>query len=165
VVFDFDGVFTTNEVIVSETGEESVVCNRSDGYGMRLLTAQKLDVLILSTETNPVVQARAKKLALECHQNCADKAPELRRLMEARDIPLSQVAYVGNDVNDLGCFALAGLSIAVADAFPEVKKAAHWVLKHGGGRGAVREVCELVYAARESLPQGESPWSHFLKLS
>ncbi len=163
VVFDFDGVFTTNQVIVSETGEESVICNRSDGYGMRLLESLPLEVMILSTEINPVVSARARKLKIECHQNCPAKAPELRRLMEKKGIPLELVAYVGNDVNDLECMNLVGLPIAVADAFPEVLEAAKLVLRSSGGKGAVREVCELIYSAQTELPPGASPWTHFFQ--
>jgi 3-deoxy-D-manno-octulosonate 8-phosphate phosphatase (KDO 8-P phosphatase) len=157
-VFDFDGVFTTNEVIVREDGSESVVCNRSDGYGMRLLDEAGVGQLILSTETNPVVYARAKKLKIEAIAGIESKGPRLAEFLREKNLHPSTVAYVGNDVNDLPCFKLVGLSVAVADAFTEVKQAAKWVLTAGGGRGAIREFCELVYRAKHDVPLTESVW-------
>jgi 3-deoxy-D-manno-octulosonate 8-phosphate phosphatase (KDO 8-P phosphatase) len=158
VVFDFDGVFTTNEVIVREDGVESVICNRSDGYGMRLLTESGVGVMILSTETNPVVYARAKKLKIECVAGIESKGEKLVEILAEKNIPAANVAYVGNDVNDLPCFSLVGLSVAVGDAFPEVKTSARWVLSESGGRGAVREFCELVYRAKHDIPLSQSVW-------
>lgn len=161
VIFDFDGVFTTNEVIVNQEGIESVVCNRSDGYGMRLLKACDLPAMILSTEVNPVVQARARKLALECISGCEDKGSLLEKLLTDRKLEASQVAFVGNDVNDVPCLRRVGLPVVVSDAFPEARASAFWVLKNAGGRGALREFCETVYRIRHELPSGASPWPHF----
>lgn len=159
-VFDFDGVFTTNEVIVREDGFESVICNRSDGYGIRLLTETGVGMLILSTEINPVVHARAKKLKIEAIAGIESKGERLVDFFEERKLDPRTVAYVGNDVNDLPCFEKVGLPIAVADAFPEVRLAAKWVLTAGGGRGAIREFCELVYRAKHDVPLTESVWIH-----
>ncbi len=161
VIFDFDGVFTTNEVIVNQDGIESVVCNRSDGYGMRLLKACGLSAMILSTEVNPVVQARARKLALECISGCEDKGSLLEKFLTDRGLKPSEVAFVGNDVNDVPCLRRVGLPVVVSDAFPEARASAFWILKHAGGRGALREFCETVYCARHDLPVSEGPWAHF----
>ena len=101
-------------------------------------------MIVLSTETHAVVAERCAKLGLECRQGLADKAAALRALLRERHVPASQVAYIGNDVNDLGCFDIAGLPVAVADAEPTVKMRAALVLSRNGGRGAVREFCDLL---------------------
>lgn len=142
LVFDFDGVFTDNTVVVDQHGTESVVCDRSDGMGVSMLRQAGLDMAILSTETNPVVAARAAKLSLEVHQGSSDKAADLQALVAARDADLGRVAFVGNDVNDLPALDLVGVPIAVADAVPDVLKVARWVTSRPGGRGAVREIAD-----------------------
>lgn len=150
VVFDFDGVFTNNLVFVSETGEESVLCNRSDGLGLKMLRSIGLPHLIISTETNPVVQMRAKKLKIECHAGYDDKLAKLKAVAEEHNCDLLEIAYVGNDINDLECMEVAGLPVAVADAYPEVKGVAKIILNTRGGYGAVREFCEMIYQAKRS---------------
>jgi 3-deoxy-D-manno-octulosonate 8-phosphate phosphatase (KDO 8-P phosphatase) len=102
LVYDFDGVLTDNRVWVSEDGKESVACNRSDGWWIKEITKLGIEQIILSTEKNPVVAARAKKLGLECLQGLDDKKQGLLNLCEKKSMSLSQVAYVGNEVNDLG---------------------------------------------------------------
>ncbi|MBE7438812.1 MAG: HAD hydrolase family protein [Spirochaetales bacterium] len=149
VVLDFDGVFTDNRVIVGEDGRESVICSRSDGLGLTRLKKLGIPAIILSTETNAVVSRRSEKLQIECEQGIPDKAARLRDLLQERDIRPDETAYVGNDVNDLGCLQLVGCPVAVADAYPEVKAHARLVLKTRGGYGAVREFCDRLAAAYE----------------
>lgn len=148
VVLDFDGVLTDNGVWISQDGAEMVRCDRSDGLGIAALTAAGMPVAVLSTETNPVVAARCRKLRIPCVQGVSDKAVALLDLLADRGVDASAVAYVGNDVNDLGCLRLVGLPVAVADAYPEVLKVATLVLSRPGGHGAVREFCDLLLAAR-----------------
>ncbi len=148
VVFDFDGVFTDNRVLVTEDGTEAVFCSRADGLGVQLLQRAGVDCLVLSTETNPVVQARCRKLGLECVQGRWNKADALEEILAARGVDAAEVAYVGNDVNDLACLQRVGLPIAVADAHPAVKAAARLVTRRPGGYGAVREICEWILDAR-----------------
>jgi 3-deoxy-D-manno-octulosonate 8-phosphate phosphatase (KDO 8-P phosphatase) len=148
VSFDFDGVFTDNTVYVSERGEESVRCWRGDGLGLQRLEAKGIDSVILSTETNPVVAMRAKKLKRFCLHGVADKLKELTRLASERGLELSETAYVGNDINDAECLRAVGLAIVVADAHPDVMGIAHYVTRLSGGRGAVREVCDLLASRR-----------------
>ncbi|PYO09576.1 MAG: 3-deoxy-D-manno-octulosonate 8-phosphate phosphatase [Gemmatimonadetes bacterium] len=143
VAFDFDGVFTDNTVYVSEKGEESVRCWRGDGLGLQKLAAAGIESFILSTETNAVVAMRAKKLKSLCFHGVADKLEELTRLVAERGVDLSETAYVGNDINDADCLRAVGLAIVVADAHPDVMGIAHYVTRRAGGRGAVREVCDL----------------------
>ena len=142
VVFDFDGVLTDNTVIVTQDGSEAVRCWRSDGLGLSALRAQGVNLLIMSMETNPVVSARAAKLKIECMSGVADKGTALSEVMRQRGFAPDQVAYVGNDVNDLPCLRMVGLPIVVRDAHPSVLRAAKWRTRALGGRGAVREICD-----------------------
>jgi 3-deoxy-D-manno-octulosonate 8-phosphate phosphatase (KDO 8-P phosphatase) len=149
VAFDFDGVFTDNTVYVSERGEESVRCWRGDGLGLQRLEAAGIDSIILSAEANAVVAMRARKLQRFCLHGVADKLKELTRLVADRGVALSETAYVGNDINDADCLRAVGLAIVVADAHPDVMSIAHYVTRHSGGRGAVREVCDLLASRHE----------------
>jgi YrbI family 3-deoxy-D-manno-octulosonate 8-phosphate phosphatase len=141
-------VHTDDSVLIGQNGEEFVTVSRSDGMGVARLRAARIPVLILSTETNPVVSARARKLGVEVIQGSADKASALAAWAADRGIPLGRVAYLGNDVNDLGSLELVGWPIAVPDAHPLVLAAARVVLAAAGGAGAVRELAELVVHAR-----------------
>lgn len=147
ICFDFDGVMTDNRVLVMQDGSEGVLCNRSDGLGLERLRAAGMPVVVLSKERNPVVAARCRKLNIPCHQGIEDKLGVLRELAAAEGIGLADVAYVGNDINDLACMRAVGLAVAPADAYPEVLAVAHLVLRRAGGLGAVRELCDLVLAA------------------
>jgi 3-deoxy-D-manno-octulosonate 8-phosphate phosphatase (KDO 8-P phosphatase) len=140
--FDFDGVFTDNTVYVFEDGRESVRCWRSDGLGLRKLE-RLVRIVILSTEKNPVVLRRAEKLGIECHHGLPDKLVVLERLAREAGIELSQVAYMGNDINDAACLGRVGLPIVVQDAHEDVLPLARIRTQTRGGRGAVREVCDL----------------------
>ena len=149
VVFDFDGVLTDNRVIVGEDGRESVFCSRADGLGLQALARVGVGCLVLSTETNPVVSARAAKLHVECVQGLGDtKGVALRAILAKRGLDPTAVAYVGNDINDLDCLRQVGVSICVADAYPEVRAVARFATGRAGGFGAVREVCDLIVQAR-----------------
>jgi N-acylneuraminate cytidylyltransferase len=144
LVFDFDGIFTDNFVYVSQDGTESVRCSRGDSLGISLLKKQgKPECCILSTESNPVVSARASKLGITCIQGCGDKRKYLMEYSQNKDIAFDRIAFVGNDINDLDAMSVAGVSIAPADAYAPVREIADIVLKSPGGNGAVREVCEL----------------------
>ena len=148
VVFDFDGVFTDNTVYVSQDGVESVRCWRGDGIGLTALKTLGIDTVIVSTETNPVVTARSRKLVIRCVQGCDDKLAVVRELAAELGVTMKQVAFVGNDINDLACLKAVGIPIVVGDAHPAVIKAAAYRTSAPGGRGAVREVCDLIVASR-----------------
>ncbi len=119
-VFDFDGVFTDSRVWVNERGEEQLAFSRSDGLGLRRLDEVGVRYLIVSTEPNPIVNARAEKLRADCVQGVDDKLAVLRDRTERYGVPLSDVAYVGNDVNDADCLRAVGVPVVPADAWPEV---------------------------------------------
>ena len=143
VVFDFDGVFTDNAVYVSQDGAESVRCWRGDGLGLRILEQLGISLLVLSTEENPVVLHRCRKLKVRCLQACPDKVITLTQVAAEMGLAFSQVAYLGNDINDQGCLEKAGLPMVVADAHPDVIHLAKYRTQLRGGYGAVREVCDL----------------------
>ena len=147
-VFDFDGVFTDNRVWTNENGEESVACWRGDALGLRRLEAVGVEHLILSTETNQAVSARARKIRAACVQGVDDKLPVLEAEAARRGVSLAETSYVGNDVNDAGCLELVGLPVVPADAWPEVVPLAGLVLTREGGRGCVREFCDAVWRAK-----------------
>lgn len=147
VVFDFDGVFTDNAVIVSEEGVESVRCHRSDGLGLSRLRKCGVETMILSSEPNPVVLARAKKLKIEARHGIEAKGLALEEEKEKRALSWDQIAFVGNDINDAPCLKLVGYPVVVADAYDEVLPLAKHVLERKGGEGAVREICDLIWNA------------------
>ena len=101
VAFDFDGVFTDNAVYVFQDGSEAVRCSRGDGIGLRKLEKLGIDAIVVSTETNPIVSVRCNKLAIDCVQGCEDKRARLEEIAAERRLHLAQVAFVGNDVNDV----------------------------------------------------------------
>ncbi len=147
VVTDFDGVHTDDTAWVDAHGGEHVRVSRSDGMGVALLRRAGIPVLILSTETHPVVRARGEKLRVPVLHGVADKAAALAAWAAENEIAPARIAYLGNDVNDLAVMALVGWPVAVADAHPEVRAAARLVLDRTGGQGAVRELAERVLRA------------------
>jgi YrbI family 3-deoxy-D-manno-octulosonate 8-phosphate phosphatase len=144
IIFDFDGVFTDNRVIVNENGQESIICNRSDGLGISEIKKYGISLLVLSKEKNPVVQKRCEKLGIPCVQGIDDKKTFLSSWLKENAINLNDVIYLGNDVNDIECLTYVGCGVVVADAHETAKKAAKIVLTRNGGHGAVRELCDHV---------------------
>ncbi|MFO1129500.1 MAG: HAD hydrolase family protein [Rhodospirillales bacterium] len=148
VCFDFDGVMTDNRVLVLEDGTEGVLCNRSDGLGLERMMAAGVSSAVISKERNPVVAARCRKLRIPCQQGIDDKLKVLRDLAADQGFTLADVAYMGNDLNDLECMRAVGVAVAPADAYAEVLAVAHLVTRKAGGFGAVRELCDLILVAR-----------------
>jgi len=146
IICDFDGVVTDNLVITDQDGKESVKASRSDSMYINKLREMGIETMIISSEPNPVVMARAKKMGVDAIHNVGmqDKGRVMREVLEQKNIKAENVIYIGNDLNDLPCFEIAGWSVAVADAYPEVMRAADHVLTKTGGHGAIRELCEIV---------------------
>ncbi|MER5490756.1 acylneuraminate cytidylyltransferase [Streptomyces sp. NPDC002490] len=140
VVLDFDGTQTDDRVLIDADGRETVAVHRGDGLGVAALRRAGVDLLILSTERNPVVAARARKLGVPVLHGIDRKDLALDRWCRERDLAPERVLYAGNDVNDLPCFALVGWPVAVADAHAAVRDAARAVTVRRGGDGAVREI-------------------------
>jgi YrbI family 3-deoxy-D-manno-octulosonate 8-phosphate phosphatase len=140
VVLDFDGTQTDDRVLIDADGHESVSVHRGDGLGIAALRRAGLPVLVLSTETNPVVAARARKLGVPVLHGVDRKDLALKQWCEENGVAPERVLYAGNDVNDLPCFGLVGWPVAVAGAHDAVRAAARAVTTAHGGRGAVREI-------------------------
>jgi 3-deoxy-D-manno-octulosonate 8-phosphate phosphatase (KDO 8-P phosphatase) len=143
IAFDFDGVFTDNKVYVFQDGSEAVCCFRGDGIGLDKLKRLGIATVILSTEVNPIVGVRSRKLGIRCVQGCNDKRAALGGIVQELGLSLEQVAYVGNDLNDLSCLSAVGLPMVVQDAHPDVVALALYRTQVAGGQGAVREICDL----------------------
>jgi len=144
IVYDFDGVMTDNKVIVFENGKESIVANRSDGLGIEVLKKKGIEQIILSTETNNVVRARAKKLGLPVIYACEDKKKVLMEYCKKKGYNLSKVVYIGNDINDLQVMKIVGYPIAPADAHAKIRRIAKIVTKARGGNGVIREIVDFI---------------------
>ncbi|MEO3755033.1 acylneuraminate cytidylyltransferase [Streptomyces sp. B6B3] len=144
VVLDFDGTQTDDRVLVDSDGREVVAVHRGDGLGIAALRRAGLPLLILSTEENPVVAARARKLRIPVMHGVDRKDLALKQWCEEQGIAPERVLYAGNDVNDLPCFDLVGWPVAVASAHDVVRGAARAVTSAAGGAGAIREIASWI---------------------
>jgi 3-deoxy-D-manno-octulosonate 8-phosphate phosphatase (KDO 8-P phosphatase) len=149
LVLDVDGVLTDGRIIFTDSGEEIKFFHVRDGQGIKLAQKAGIEVALLTGRHSKVVNRRAQDLGISSvFQGVADKAAILLELGRTRACQTQQIAVVGDDLVDLPLFAQAGLAMAVADAVEDVQKAAHWVTTLPGGRGAVREVCDLLLKAQ-----------------
>lgn len=153
LIFDFDGVLTDNRVLVFQDGREAVLCSRADGLAFDLLRQWRVRTVIMSTETNPVVRARAAKLRVPVLQALMDKGKAVQDFSRKAGIALANVMFVGNDLNDLPAMQNVGYPVAVANAHPAVKKIAWKVLRTNGGEGVAREVVENLLKPRTEAPK------------
>jgi N-acylneuraminate cytidylyltransferase len=146
IICDFDGVLTDNRVWTDQDGNESIAAYRSDSLRINELRAMGMEIMIISSEPNTVVATRAKKMGVESIHGVGiqEKGRVMREVLKQKNIKSENVIYIGNDLNDLPCFEIAGWSVAVADAYPEVIRAADHVLAKAGGQGALRELCDLI---------------------
>ena len=144
LVLDFDGVMTDNRVWVDENGHEQIAAYRGDSLGLSRLRRAGVDTIVLSTETNPVVAERCRKLNLPVVQGVSDKASALGAILSERQVDPTQVVYLGNDINDLPCFPIVGCAVVTADAHHNARYQADMVLTRCGGYGAVRELCDIL---------------------
>lgn len=142
IVFDFDGVLTDNRVYINQEGQEMVCCNRSDGLAFEVLRKSHLKLYILSTETNPVVSARAAKLKIPVIQAANDKRSAIISLAAKESFLLTRTMFVGNDLNDLGAMQSCGVSVCPSDSHWKILAVATFKLKSKGGQGVVRELVE-----------------------
>ena len=144
-IFDFDGVFTDNKVLVSEDGIESVTCCRSDGIGISRIAKIGVRSYVVSSETNPVVEVRCKKLKIPVIQGVENKQEAIKSLCKSLNISPKECLFLGNDINDICAFQIVGCPLAVADSFDEIDRYVIYKTKSKGGEGAVREICDLLY--------------------
>lgn len=149
IAYDFDGVMTPNTAIISEDGSELTTVHRGDGHGVRLLREAGIRQAIFSLDESPLALQRAKKLKIEGLNRVEDKLLAVREWAGNHKLDLSEVAYIGNDLNDLEAIRGVGLGVAVADAHPRVLKAAKYLLGAQGGSGAIREFAEMLLKERK----------------
>ena len=146
LAMDFDGVLTDNKVFIDEDGKEMVICDRSDSLGIKMLRKEKkeIDIIVISKETSKVVKARCEKLHIEYMTGIDDKLEALKGIIEQKKLKFENVAYIGNDVNDIECIQNSGIGVAVADSANNVLQVADFVTTKKGGHGAVREFCDML---------------------
>jgi len=144
IVYDFDGVMTNNKVLIFQDGGEAVIVNRADGLGINMIKKLGIPQLILSTETSPVVSARAVKVGLPVLQGVKDKKKALIEHCHQHGYDIQKVVYVGNDTNDYSAMKVVGFPVAPADAHSRIVEIAKLVLKSKGGAGVVRELADYI---------------------
>lgn len=154
LLLDVDGVMTDGRIIYTDNGEEIKAFNVRDGYGIKLLIREGVGVAILTARKSKVVMHRAGDLGINMvYQGVEDKLSAFEQIIKEKGLSSKEVCYMGDDLVDLPVLKRAGLSITVADAHEEVKNSVDYVTKTAGGKGAVREVCELIAKAQEKLKQ------------
>ena len=158
LILDVDGVMTDGKIYFNEQGECLKAFNVKDGLGITMLLRCNIHVAIISGRSSPIIQKRANELGVKhVYVGQLKKLEAYKHCIEQLTIQPNQVAYLGDDVNDLPIMKQIGLSITPADAFDEMKKASMWVTTRNGGNGAVREVCNAIIMAQEK-------WSQAMKI-
>lgn len=150
LILDVDGVLTDGRISIDDAGLETKFFDVKDGHGLKILKRYGIDVVLLTGRRSRVVEHRAADLGIaEVHQGVLNKAEALPGILEGRQLTPQQAAYIGDDIVDIPLLRRVGFSIAVADAVAEAKAMADYVTDRKGGRGAVREVCELILKVQD----------------
>ena len=144
IAYDFDGVMTNNKVYIDQYGREFVQVHRADGLGVAEIKKMGLHQIIISTEKNKVVANRAAKLDIPCLQGVENKQKTLFNYSKDKNIDIKNVAFVGNDINDLEALLISGIPICPADSHESIKKISKVILHKEGGDGVVREIFDLI---------------------
>jgi 3-deoxy-D-manno-octulosonate 8-phosphate phosphatase (KDO 8-P phosphatase) len=144
IVYDFDGVMTNNKVYMDQNGNEMVQVNRADGLGVAEIKKLGIEQMIISTETNPVVSTRAKKLGINCLQGIDNKKDALKDYCFENQIELTNVIYIGNDINDKDVMEIAGITFCPSDAHKSIINISDNALNTKGGDGVIRELLDLL---------------------
>ena len=154
VIFDVDGVLTDGSIVIGDDGEEYKAFHSRDGHGMKLLQYTGVEIGIITGRTSRVVEHRMQSLGINyVYQGQRVKLPAFEEMIAHLKLKPEQCAYVGDDWVDLAIMSRVGLAVAVQDAHPVVKKHAHWITPSGGGKGAAREVCELIMEGQGTLQE------------
>lgn len=149
-IFDVDGVMTDGTLYIGAQGESFKAFNILDGHGMKMLQSAGIVTAIISGRSSEAVERRAAELAIaHVLQGCADKVASFEALRAQLGVEAAACSFMGDDLPDLAVMRRCGFAVAVANAVEPVKQAAHYVTRASGGRGAVREFCDLVLGARE----------------
>ncbi len=143
-LYDFDGVMTDNKVMIDENGFESVIVNRSDGLAVKLINELNVKQIIISSESNKVVNKRAQKLGIECKQNVENKASAVEKLSKDLSIMKDEIAFIGNDLNDFEAMKIVGFPLCPSDASQEIKDISKEILPSKGGSGVIRDFYDFL---------------------
>ena len=151
LVMDVDGVLTDGGIYYTERGDEVKRFDVRDGQGLVLLRQAGVLTAVITRRRSEIVERRADELGIvEVHQGATDKRAVLEALLARRGVPASETAYVGDDIGDLPAMQLVGFPVAVSDAVPPVKRAAAYITRTAPGHGAIRELCDLILAAKQN---------------
>ncbi len=154
LAMDVDGVLTDGSLYFSDQGEELKAFNILDGQGIKMLHQAGIETAIITGRSSPLTERRARNLGIRwLYQGREDKAQALTELARSCSIPISAMAYVGDDLPDLAAIEQAALGISVPNAYHAVRDAADWCTSQPGGQGAVREIADLLLSARGVLEQ------------
>ena len=157
LIMDVDGVLTDGGLYYTEHGDELKRFDVRDGQGLVLLRQAGILTAIVTGKRTTLVARRADELGIaEVHQGVTDKAATVTALLARHGVPPPAACYVGDDINDLPALRIVGIAVAVPDAVPIVRRAAHYITRAPGGRGAIREVCDLILAAGGRTPDPAS---------
>jgi 3-deoxy-D-manno-octulosonate 8-phosphate phosphatase (KDO 8-P phosphatase) len=149
LLLDVDGVLTDGSIYITDQGDEFKTFNARDGIGMRALLKHGVEIGIISGRRCEAVEHRMRDIGVKyVYQKQTDKMLAFKELTAKLQLSFKHIAYVGDDIPDLEIMQQCGLKITVADAYPLIKEAADWVTTQPGGRGAVREVCDLIIQAQ-----------------
>ena len=159
LVLDVDGVLTDGGLIWRADGQESKMFHVHDGHGIRLVQRAGIEVALLTGRSSEVVRFRAKDLGIEVVvQGSRDKLSDYEKILQQRQLEDQDVAYVGDDLVDIPVLKRVGLAVAVASATPPVHAYCHVSTQKAGGRGAVREVCDLLLVAQDKWEKAIAPY-------
>tara|TARA_B100001250_G_C19209801_1_gene533153 strand:+ start:51 stop:533 length:483 start_codon:yes stop_codon:yes gene_type:complete len=145
LVYDFDGVMTDNKALIFPNGDEAVFINRSDGLAIKKIKSLNLQQLIISSEKNNIVQKRAQKLNIPAINGIDNKLNQLKKYIKINNIKIDNVAFIGNDINDLEVMTEVGICISPADAVEEILKISDFITHAKGGSGVIREIYKKIY--------------------
>lgn len=149
LILDVDGVMTDGRIVMNDLGQEAKFFDVKDGHGLKVLMRYDVDVVLLTGRKSAVVEHRARDLGIrEVHQLVWNKLAVYDEIITRRGLTDMEVAFIGDDIVDIPVMRRVGLAVAVPDAVPEARRAAHMVTTREGGRGAVREVCDLILKAK-----------------
>jgi 3-deoxy-D-manno-octulosonate 8-phosphate phosphatase (KDO 8-P phosphatase) len=157
LALDVDGVLTNGEIIYTDDGRELKIFNVKDGHGISMLRASGMEVALITGRNSIITERRAEELKIRyVFQGIKKKLVILEQLMEELGLKYSEVAYMGDDTPDIPVLNIAGFAACPADAIDEVKRICHYTTKAAGGRGAVREVCDMLLASKQLSSQEQA---------
>ena len=152
LILDVDGVLTDGRLYYGENNEHFRAFHARDGLGIRLLVESGVAVAVISGRSSRSLATRLEPLGVrDIYQGQEDKQPAFAELLDRHQLTADQVAYMGDDLQDLPLLSQVGFAATVADGHPRARERAHWIAPSGGGRGAVRELCELILDAQGNL--------------